>query len=63
MKCSKKFNPKSYENIMLHRQIRLIENDLAIAKHQLAVLQLDLYDYINDKDTLHQKIRKNRKND
>lgn len=63
MKCSKKFNPKSYENIMLHRQIRLIENDLAIAKHQLAVLQLDLYDYINDKDALHQKIRKNRKND
>lgn len=60
MKMSKRFNPKSYENIMLHRQIRLLENDLSIAKHQLAVLKLDLYDYINDKDFYHQRIRKMR---
>ena len=60
MKMSKQFNPKSYENIMLHRQIRLLENDLSIAKHQLAVLKLDLYDYINDKDLYHQRIRKMR---
>ena len=60
MKMSKQFNPKSYENIMLHRQIRLLENDLSIAKHQLAVLKLDLYEYINDKDFYHQRIRKMR---
>lgn len=57
MKHSKKFNPKGYENKMLHRQIKLIENDLSIAKHQLAVLKLDLYEYINDKDELHKKIK------
>jgi len=60
MKHSKQFNPKSYENKMLHRQIKLIEGDLEIAKHQLAVLKLDLFEYINDKDAYHQKIRKMR---
>jgi len=60
MKHSKQFNPKSYENIMLHRQIKMIKNDLEIAKHQLAVLKLDLYEYINMKDEHHKKIRKMR---
>lgn len=60
MKHSKQFNPKSYENKMLHRQIRLIEGDLEIAKHQLAVLKLDLFEYINDKDTYHERLRKMR---
>lgn len=60
MNQSKQFNPKSYENKMLHRQIRLIEADLEIAIHQLAVLKLDLYEYINDKDQLHQRLRKKR---
>lgn len=60
MKHSKQFNPKSYENKMLHRQIKLLENDLSIAKHQLAVLKLDLFEYINDKDQLHKKIKENR---
>ena len=60
MKHSKNFNPKSYENIMLQRQIRLIKNDLTIAKHQLAVLQLDLFEYLNDKDVLYKKIRERR---
>ena len=48
MKHSKQFNPKSYENKMLHRQIKL------------AVLKLDLFEYINDKDQLHKKIKENR---
>ena len=60
MNQSKQFNPKSYENKMLHRQIKLIEADLEIAIHQLAVLKLDLYEYINDKDQLHQRLRKKR---
>ena len=60
MRHSTKYNPRSYEANMLWRQIKLIKNDLDIAKHQLAVLKLDLYDYINDKDALHQKLRKRR---
>lgn len=63
MNQSQHFDPHSYQAKMLYRQIRLIKDDLNIAKHQLAVLKLDLYDYINDKDALHQKLRKNRKND
>lgn len=63
MKHSKQFNPKSYENIMLHRQIKLMQSDLEIAKHQLAVLKLDLYEYINSKDEYHQRIRKMREQD
>lgn len=57
---SQYFDPHSYQAKMLYRQIRLIKDDLDIAKHQLAVLKLDLYEYINDKDALHQKLRKRR---
>ena len=60
MKNSTHFNPKSYENKMLHKQIRLLSGDLEIAKHQLAVLKLDLYNYINDKEILYIKLRKRR---
>lgn len=60
MNQSKQFNPKSYENKMLHRQIKLLENDLEIAKHQLAVLKLDLYEYINNKDDYHKKLKRMR---
>lgn len=61
MKNSQKFNPKSYEAIMLWRQIKLMESDLEIAKHQLAVLKLDLFEYINEKDVYHKKLKKMRK--
>ena len=60
MHQSYKFRPRSYEATMLYLQIYLTKNDLEIAKHQLAILKLELYDYINDKETLYQKIRKNR---
>ena len=60
MNQSYKFRPRSYEATMLYHQIYLTKNDLEIAKHQLAILKLELYDYINDKETLYQKIRKNR---
>ena len=63
MKHSKKFNPKGYEASMLWRQIKLTKSDLEIAKHQLAVLKLDLFEYINDKDNYHKKIRKMREQD
>ena len=46
MKHSKKFNPKSYENIMLQRQIRLCNDDLDTANNIISTAQLDLKIYI-----------------
>ena len=63
MKHSTHFNPKSYEAIMLYKQIKLHEEDLEIAKHQLAVLKLDLYEFLRDKEEFYQKLRKHRKNE
>ena len=60
MKQSTHFNPESYENKMLQRQIRLTENDLSIAKHQIAVLKVELYEYLLDKKDFHEALRKTR---
>lgn len=60
MKHSKKFEPKSYENIMLQRQIRLITEDLESTKQQLSVAKLDLHEYLLVKDKIRNKVRKNR---
>lgn len=58
IKQSNNFNRNSYETKMLLRQISLTTQDLDIAKHQLAVLKLDLHNYISDKDKIHQYLRK-----
>ena len=55
---SSHFNPEAYETKMLRRQIRLMKDDLDIAKHQLAVLKVDLYEYINEKEKVHKYLRK-----
>ena len=60
MNQSSKFSPDHYEAKMLYHQIYLVKNDLDIAKHQLAVLKLELFEYINDKNVLYQKIRESR---
>ncbi len=60
MNQSGNFDPHSYEAKMLYRQIKLHKLDLEIAKHQLAVLKLDLFEYINEKDAYHKKIREMR---
>ena len=60
MNQSKNFNRHSYEAKMLYRQIKLHELDLEIAKHQLAVLKLDLFEYINEKDVYHKKLKEMR---
>lgn len=57
MKHSSKFNPNSYENCMLQRQIRLLEFDLATIKEELANSQKNLKDYINGKDKVYKRIR------
>lgn len=57
MKHSSNFNPKSYENRMLQRQIRLLEFDLATIKEELANSQKYLKEYINGKDKIYKRIR------
>lgn len=59
---SRRFNPDSYENSMLLRQIRQLEFDLATIKEMLAYERKNLTDYIHGKEKLYQKIRQG-KND
>ena len=60
MKHSSHFNPKSYEAKMLFKQMKRTQEDLDIAIHQLAVLKVELYEFIQDKETFYQKLRKAR---
>lgn len=60
MNRSKKFNPKSYENIMLQRQIRLLENELATTKEMIVDAQQNLRAYFTNKEKAYQRIRKYR---
>lgn len=57
MNKSKKFNPKSYENIMLQRQIHLKEEDLATIEEELARIEQELTSYISKKDITYKKWR------
>lgn len=61
MKHSTKFNPKSYENKMLQRQIRAIKFDLTTIKEMLAYEQKNLKEYIQGKEKVYQRIRKHNK--
>lgn len=63
MKHSKKFNPKSYENKMLWRQIRSYEFDLDIINEMLTKERQSLNQYIQEKDKFYKRIRANRKLD
>lgn len=58
MNQSGNFNPKSYEAKMLYRQLKLHREDLQIAIHQVAVLKLELNNYINEKEIFYQRARK-----
>lgn len=62
MNRSKHFNPKSYENYMLYRQIRRTENDLATIKQELVQLKQSLSRYLSDKEICHAKLRKAKDN-
>lgn len=61
MNQSQYFNPKSYENIMLQRQIRLKKEDIKAATEQISLLQENLRKYIDEKDSFHKKMDKARK--
>lgn len=57
MAHSTKFNPNSYENSMLQRQIRLLEFDLTTNKEMIAYERKNLKDYIDGKEKIYQRIR------
>lgn len=61
MNRSKRFNEKSYENVMLQRQIRLKELDLDTTREMLATKEESLRSLITEKEKFYQRIRKNRK--
>ncbi len=57
MKHSSKFKPDSYENIMLHRQMKLKEEDLATVKEIITTERIKLKVYIAEKDALYKQLR------
>ena len=60
MKYSKKFNPKSYENKSLQRNLYQIESDLDTVRDLLTNTKQKLKQYISEKEKFYQKIRANR---
>lgn len=60
IKHSKKYNPKSYENVMLQRKIQEKENDLVVIKEMINEQLQGLKNYINAKESAYQAIRRNR---
>ena len=57
MKHSSKFNPKAYESVMLYRQIRLKEEDLATVKEIITRERLNLKIYIAEKEAFYKQLR------
>lgn len=60
MSHSTHFNPKSYENKMLQRQIRLLEFDLTTAHEMIQYERESLKEYIDKKDDMYKRIRRQR---
>ena len=58
MKHSKKFNPKSYENIMLQRQIQMIKIDIDAANNIINESLILLKLYIAEKEAFYKQLRK-----
>ena len=61
MNKSTKFNPNSYENKMLQRQISMINFDLTTTNEIIADEYQSLREYLSQKDGFYNKIRSNRK--
>lgn len=60
MNRSKHFNPKSYENKMLQRQIRMKTFDLDTIKEMLATERENLKELLQEKDKFYKQIRAHR---
>lgn len=63
MKHSKRYNPKSYEAVMLQRQISNKKIDLVTVQIKIEDTTKMLKDYLADKEWFYQQIRKNRMKD
>ena len=61
IKHSKKYNPKSYEAIMLRHQINMRENDIAQLKVDIKTTQQYIKNYIDQKDKAYKIWRKLKK--
>ena len=61
IKHSKKYNPKSYEAIMLRHQINMRENDIAQLKVDIKTTQQYIKNYISQKDKAYKIWRKLKK--
>lgn len=57
---SKKFNPKSYENLSLQRELQNLENDLTAIQEEIIEERVALKRYILTKDEYYKKIRQRR---
>jgi hypothetical protein len=57
MKHSNKFAPRGYEAKMLYKQIHHLENDMTEIKIEIQKVKKFLYDYIEQKEKDHKKIR------
>ena len=55
---SKHYNQKSYEARMLHRQIKIKENQIKTLVNERLELREDLYRYLQKKEEFYKKIRK-----
>jgi hypothetical protein len=62
MKTSKHFNLHSYEARMIRKQIRIKENDLIVIKQEINSRKQFVINYIKQKDELHDRLRKAKKN-
>ena len=60
MKHSSRFNPKSYENIMLQRLIRQKENELTEVRCLIAAQTKLIKDFITSKEKCYQGVRRHR---
>ena len=58
MNRSKRFNRKSYENIMLQRHIHNLEMDIEAINEEITMIKVHLKKYINEKEKVSQHIRK-----
>lgn len=56
---SPRYNPDSYEAKRLNREIRNLEKSIAEITESINITKKDLYDYINIKERLYQRIRAN----
>ena len=60
MNRSKRFNPKSYESVMLRRQIQQREADLEMVNELLRSKREDLRIYLAEKEKFYKRIRASR---